>query len=480
MNTLIQQPRSPEPVTTPDHSAKATRRFAYVGTGGRVKMFLDPVAESYREEAEIVALCDLSLTRARFHNRRLQEKFGYSTVPVYHSSDFGKMLQETAPDEVVVCTIDREHDRYIIEALEAGCDVVTEKPMTIDAERCRRILDAVERTGRTVRVAFNYRWAPGATKVKELLSSGVIGRIHQVTMEYFLNTSHGADYFRRWHANKSDSGGLLVHKSTHHFDLINWWIDSIPESVFAQGGLRFYGYENAVARGDARLTRYPRYFGHDTKGDPFAYTYGDSMVEDNVYEEGLYLQAEAETGYVRDQNVFRKGITIEDVMNVMVRYRSGTLLNYTLNAFSPQEGYRVTFSGDGGRLEYEEDHGAHILDAEGRRVPVNEHSHGGPHRLRVFPHFRPSYSVPVSAGEGGHGGGDCLLQEQIFAAQPPVDPFGRSAGHLQGTASILVGIAANRSMEHGGEVVVRDLVDLAPSALRLSELDAVLSETPAS
>lgn len=446
------------------------RKFAYVGTGGRVKMFLDPVAERFGGEAEIAALCDPSMTRAKYHRRRLQERFGYSEVPVYGAGEFLRMLQEVLPDQVVVCTIDRAHDQYIVEALRAGCDVVTEKPMTIDHERCQRILQAVQETGRSVRVAFNYRWAPGATKVKELLAAGTIGRIFQVNMEYLLNTSHGADYFRRWHANKEDSGGLLVHKSTHHFDLINWWIDGIPANVFARGGLFFYGRDNAVARGDERLTRYPRYFGNDTEGDPFAYRFGDSLAEDDVYEKNLYLEAEVETGYLRDRNVFRDDISIEDVMNVIVRYRDGALLNYTLNAFSPREGYRVTFTGERGRIEYEEDHGAHLLDEKGRRIPVNEHAHGGAHRLRVFPHFKPPYDVPVAAGEGGHGGGDRLLQEQIFAIRPPVDPFGRSAGHEQGAASILVGIAANESIRSGQDVRLDDLVALAPDAIRLSQL----------
>src|SRR5687767_15253676 len=86
-----------------------------------------------------------------------------------------------------------------------------------------------------------------------------------VTVEYLLNTSHGADYFRRWHAQKENSGGLLVHKATHHFDLINWWLDAVPETVFAQGALAYYGRENAMRRGDAQWTGYPRYLGRSGK-----------------------------------------------------------------------------------------------------------------------------------------------------------------------------------------------------------------------
>jgi predicted dehydrogenase len=447
-------------------------RYAYVGTGGRVRTYLDPVATQFSEEAEIIGLCDSSLVRANYHAARLKVAFGYPDVPVFMAADFSRMLRETRPDVVIVCTIDREHDRYIVEALRAGCDVITEKPMTTTAGKCDAIFSAVRETGRSVRVAFNYRWASGATKLREILAAGSIGTVRHVTMEYLLNTSHGADYFRRWHAQKENSGGLLVHKATHHFDLINWWLDAIPETVCAQGALAFYGRENAVRRGDDRWTGYPRYLAHAAKDDPFAYDYSRSMLQDVEYERNLYLgAAEKESGYIRDQNVFRAGITIEDTMNVLVRYRGGALLNYSLNAFSPYEGFRVALTGDRGRVEYQENHGAHLLAAKNGAADDGQHATPtvAP-KLKVFPHFRPSYDVEIEQLKGNHGGGDRLLQENIFSAHAPIDPFARAAGHEQGAASILVGIAANESMAHGQPVNISQLFPLRPSATRLSEL----------
>ncbi|HYC69841.1 MAG TPA: Gfo/Idh/MocA family oxidoreductase [Opitutaceae bacterium] len=457
----------PGPVGSDRRSLPA--RFAYVGTGGRVRMFLDPVAGRFRAEAAIVGLCDSSLVRAGFHRDRLKAKFGYADVPAYAAADFGRMLRETRPDTVVVCTVDSEHHRYIVEALRAGCDVVTEKPMTTDAAKCRQILDAVQATGRTVRVAFNYRWNPGVTKVRELIAAGTIGQVRHVTLEYLLNTSHGADYFRRWHAQKRFSGGLLVHKATHHFDLVNWWIDAIPADVFAQGGLMFYGRANAERRGDHALAAYPRYYPQARRDDPFAYTYEQSMIQDTSMERGLYLgAAEQESGYVRDRNVFRDDIDIEDTMNVLVRYRTGALLSYSLNAYSPYEGYRVAFTGDRGRIEYREFHAAHLFDPAGGTSLTKRQEEV--HELQVFPHFKAPYAVPVPVIHGDHGGSDPLLQEQIFAARPPADPFGRSAGHEQGAASILVGIAANASIASGAPVALDSLLVLKPSARQLSEL----------
>jgi len=150
----------------------------------------------------------------RIYQQRLRSKFGYHEVPVFSHEEFGRMLLEMQPDVVVVCTIDREHDRYIVEALRAGCDVITEKPMTISAEKCTAIFEAVKASGRSLRVAFNYRWGPGATRVREVLNAAPSGH-PTVTMEYLRNTSHGRTIF----GGGTPSGTILVvlvHKSTHH------------------------------------------------------------------------------------------------------------------------------------------------------------------------------------------------------------------------------------------------------------------------
>lgn len=447
-------------------SETSKKRYAAVGTGGRITSFIDAIATEYKDTSELVALCDPSLVRARFHQDRLQKECGYHEVPVFHTDDFDKMVDEQKPDVIIVCTVDAYHNEWIVRAVKRGLDVITEKPMTTDDAKCREILAAVEETGEDVRVTFNYRWAPGATKVKEVLASGVIGDIKHVNLEYMLNTSHGADYFRRWHSYKDKSGGLLVHKSTHHFDLVNWWIDAVPEEVFAYGDLVFYGKENAVKRGDEKYTKYPRYTGHDTGDDPFA------LKLEKEGSLGLYRSAEEESGYIRDQNVFREGITIEDTMSVLVKYRTGAFLTYSLNAFCPVEGFRVTFSGDKGRVEYTEMHNSHIIMGQSDKELSAEQKKGKQHRkhLRVIPLFQEGYDVEIEEREGGHGGADPLLREQIYSANPPEEKLNRNAGHEQGAASILVGVAANKAMVTGAPVKILDLAPLKPSAKNLSEL----------
>jgi predicted dehydrogenase len=146
----------------PSHSK---RRYAIVGTGGRSWMFIQALTETYRDECDLVAFCDLNQTRMNYYNRTIVETFGVPPVPTYLAKDFDRMFCDAQPDVVIVSTIDRTHHLYIIRALELGRDVITEKPLTIDVEKCGAILDAVERTGRKLTVTFNYRYAPIRARV---------------------------------------------------------------------------------------------------------------------------------------------------------------------------------------------------------------------------------------------------------------------------------------------------------------------------
>lgn len=445
-------------------------RFAFVGTGGRAISFIEPLVTRYREHNTLVALCDLSPTRMAYYNRKLAGAWNYGAVPAYPADQFDALLRETKPDIVFVCSKDSTHHGYIIRALHAGCDVITEKPLTIDAAKCRAILEAQRASGRRVRVAFNYRWGPFRTKVKELLATGVIGRVHSVNLEYLLDTNHGADYFRRWHAHAAESGTLLVHKSTHHFDLVNWWLDAIPAQVFAYGDLAFYGRQNAEARGDGHLAAYPRYTGEPrAKDDPFRLD-----LDESESFRGLYRDAEADSGYLRDRNVFRDDIDIYDQMSLNVRYRTGEVLTYALTAYSPREGMRVSFNGDRGRIEYQEFIGTHMNRAVSPgdfKIEDKPGAEAEGESIRVFPHFKPSYLVPLPPATGAHGGADDILTHSFFSPDAPAtDPWGRFAGHEQGAASILVGIAARDSIRDNRPVTLSDLVPLAPAATKLSQL----------
>jgi len=454
------------------------KRYAVVGTGGRAAVYIEAISRTHAEHAQLVGFCDISQTRMDYWNHRLRTEFAHPPVATYQANDFDRMVVETRPDAVIVTSTDCTHHLYIIRSVELGRDVICEKPMTIDAEKARAVLEAVRRTGRTVTVTFNCRYMPGATLVRDAVMNGRIGTPLAVDLMWTLDTSHGADYFRRWHREKDQSGGLLVHKATHHFDLVNFWIDSFPHTVYAVGDLKFYGKANAERRGE-RYT-YDRYTGSpDAGNDPFALDLaGDPTLR------GLYLDAEADSGYVRDRNVFGDGITAEDTMAVIARYHNGVQLSYSLIAYSPWEGFRACITGSRGRIELFEHHNAHIITGRTDQPltedpPLDKTTVPGIGHFAVYyPMFGKPVELPIPHVTGGHGGSDALITRQLFVPGLPPDPYRRQADHIQGAASILMGIAANRSIETGQPVVLEDLLNLSAYTPHTANAVAMSTSAP--
>ncbi len=435
------------------------KKYVLVGTGGRCGMYISALCrDEFKEDGDLVAICDTNQTRMDYWVNWIKENSDKPAPATYKAADFDRMIAEQKPAKVIVTSMDRTHHKYICRAMELGCDVVTEKPMTVDTEKCQQIIDTKNRTGRDIIVTFNYRYSPRNTKIKEIIKSGMVGEITSVHFEWLLSTSHGADYFRRWHRNKNNSGGLLVHKSTHHFDLMNWWLDSQPETVFAMGDLKFYGKENAEKRGVTEF--YSRARGSEVAAkDPFALHVNEETDKSLM---GLYYNAEHEDNYYRDQSVFGDGISIEDNMSVIVRYANKAVMTYNLCAHCPWEGYRVCFNGTKGRLEFNVVEVGELSWSEDFNKDFGTHeTHGD--RITHVPEiiFQPHWGKPVEItyeqGKGGHGGGDPKLLSNIFRGVTS-DPLGHCAGYVDGARSILTGIAANQSIKTGLPVNIEGMI----------------------
>ncbi len=440
-----------KPATRTDAAeAGGQRKYAIVGVGGRSSMYQGAVEGRYKAHAQLVGLCDSNPGRLELAQRKSKER-GATPPPAYPPADFEKMLAETGAQTVIVTTMDSAHHEYIIRAMNAGCDVVTEKPMTTTAEKCQQILDARAKTGMRCRVTFNYRYSPPRTQLKDILMSGEIGDILSVDFHWLLNTHHGADYFRRWHATKQNSGGLMVHKATHHFDLVNWLIGGVPEEVFAVGKREFYTPKTAKRMG---LTgAHERCLTCPEKEKCGFYL--DLAANKSLKE--LYLDNEKHDGYFRDQCVWREAPDdhdIEDTMNVLVRYDNNVTLAYSLNAFNAWEGYTIAFNGTKGRLEQRAVESIDTGEADGGKKDAISKGI----TTVIIPLRGPARNIESWSGEGGHGGGDELMLDELFLASPPADKYLRASDERGGAASILIGIAANRCFQTGQRVAIGDLV----------------------
>ncbi len=426
-------------------AAGRRRKYVNVGVGSRSRMYLNAVTNTFKDGNELVGICDVNPGRLDVAANFVAPNGARPRK--YLSADFDKMLKDLKPDCVIVTTPDTFHDEYIVRALDAGCDCLTEKPLTITAEKGQRIIDACKRNNRNVRVMFNYRYSPPRTQVKDLLMSGAIGDVMSVDFHWLLNTVHGADYFRRWHSQKALSGGLMIHKASHHFDLVNWWLGSDPELVLANGKREYYTPK--MARRMGLESHHERCLTCPEKAKCTFYI--DIEADKNF--KALYRDNEQHDGYFRDRCVFRPDIDIEDTMNVIVKYRSGATLSYSLNAFNAWEGYTVAFNGTKGRLEHR--------IVEGGQVSAGAANYQGEDNdaisTRLIPLRGKPENVEVWTGKGGHGGGDAVMLTEVFGTAEP-DKYKRAADQRSGLYSSLIGAAANQCFVSGNAVKIDELV----------------------
>jgi predicted dehydrogenase len=410
----------------PPAGAAARRRYALVGTGVRgTAMWGRDLVQNYADALEFVGLCDVNPLRVETAKKAM----GVSCPTFTRLED---MLEKAKPDVLMVTTVDATHAACIVTALERGVDVITEKPMVIDEAQCQAVLDAEKRSGRNLVVTFNYRYAPKHQKIKEVLLSGAIGQVTSVDFHWFLDIQHGADYFRRWHRLREKSGSLWVHKATHHFDLVNWWLDAEPVEVSAFGSLQHYGSKGP--------------FRHDTcRGCPHQAAcpfYWD--ITKNPRLKALYVDCESADGYKRDGCVFKEDINIPDTMNAVVRYSNGASMSYSLNSFMPYEGYSLAFNGTKGRLD--------VRDYERQPWKPAEET-----EIYLTRNFEKREHVEIPKATGGHGGGDDRLRDLIFRKVEVADHL-RLPDSRAGAMSCLTGIAARKSADEGRIIKIEDLL----------------------
>lgn len=430
-------------------------RLAQVGTGHRgVGFWGAGLLKSFEGVIEFVGLCDINPGRLAY----AKEVYKVN-CPVFTS--FDEMLAKVTADYVIVTTVDSTHDEFIVKALDKGFNVITEKPMTTDEVKCKRILDAEKRSGKKVTVAFNYRHSVHSMQLKELLVKERIGKITSVDFNWYLNVHHGADYFRRWHGRMAKGGSLWVHKATHHFDLLNWWLNSEPVEVSAYGSLEHYGRNNSFRGTKCR--------GCEHKSN--CKFYWDINKDQRLVD--LYVKNEQHDGYIRDGCVWSNEIDIYDKMSAQIIYANGVTANYSLTTYSPYEGWQIAFNGMNGRIETWQDipYLQKAADDQANRhaLEMSNSDDAIPGEFReimVMDNFEKNYEIFTTPKiKGGHGGGDIRMQRRIFI-DPKDNPHNVMAGTREGAMSILIGIAARKSIVLKRPVKISELTDLVPMANR--------------
>lgn len=417
------------------------KKYAVCGVSSRaIYGYIMPIMRQFSHCAELVGMLDIDPLRFEVCRERVPET---KDVPCYSAAELDKMLSETRPDALIIVCMDCHHKDYLLAGLQHDLEVISEKPMTTNTADALEVLAAEKKSRGKVICTFNYRYNPVHSKLRELVWSGKVGRVTHVDLNWYIDIRHGSSYFHRWNRMRENSGSLSIHKSSHHFDLVNWWVDGVPEYVHAFGALNHYGPDGEFnpSKRDGRhcndctekqLCAYKRRW--ETRASAMG-TYDDHI--------GAFASPKKLfTTYRPDQCMFDSQINIYDTFIANVKYRNGVLLNYSANFSTPYEGYRLAINGTRGRLESLE-----FCGDGGRALPhLND---GGVQYIDYFPIFSGRERIHVPAVAGGHGGGDGLIQEDIFMGEDPNRKFDILAKSADGLRAIAIGDAVFCSIQDG-------------------------------
>ena len=403
-------------------------RIAFVGASSRVACFLGALrSDELKPLHEVVAIFDID--PGKMKGFCLQYKLD---VPCFTS--FDEMCDTIKPDLVIVTTVDVTHAQYVIQALDRKISVVSEKPLCINAEQCRQIREAKARNPEVFAVtSHNARYSPLTQKVKSMIDEGVIGRPLRMEYAELLDRKHGTSYFRRWNSRRACSNGLQLHKSCHHFDKMNYLLDSRAVEVIAMGALTYHGHKNPHKYEGVRC--------HECK-------HKDVCPDFFEYDKVLY---QSDAIYTPDLCIWSPDIDIEDNYGGAIRFENGVVCSYSLCAHAQYEGEIILIEGEKGRIEARN---VHYRKAD---------EHGDVHDTHIITqqslktyHFGDGEmkTVEVPKAVGSHGGADLNIFGKIFCVPP--DP---NIPTLEdGIQAVLTGAAFVKSIQTGKAVKVQEQI----------------------
>ncbi len=421
------------------------KRFVIVGTGGRcTHSYLGPLTSRFQGRVELVGLYDPNAKRMDAANQLVG-----TSVPTFNN--FDEMMGTVKPDGVIVTSQDSTHAQYVVGALEKDCEAIVEKPLCTSAEHVRAIRSAAEKSRAKGHVTHNMRFKPDIEVIKREILDGRIGKVLHINFAETLDRSHGADYYRRWHRLIENSGGLMIHKASHHFDLLNWLADSTPETVTALGRQSFYGKHGPFRGERCSNCEYAEKCNF----------YVDMFAEEEIRM--LYREAESEDGYIRDGCVFDPSIDIPDTFSASIAYNNGIIASFSLNSYAAYESNSIAIEGTLGRLEMRAVHSTGFVAGQKTQNVtqlVNDESFGVGRKVTLFlPHEGKVLDLTHGDVKGGHGGADPKMLEFLFGDAAGDDPLNQFAPLDQGIQAVLVGLAANKSIQGNGcPVAVQELV----------------------
>ncbi len=171
------------------------------------------------------------------------------------SPTLNDLLERQDVTWVMIASWNKYHAEQTVAAFEAGKHVFCQKPLAVNLDQCLAMRDAWKKSGKEFVIGFNLRYSPHYRKVKELLSSQIVGDIISFEFNETLDFNHGGFIMGDWRRLRDNAGTHLLEKCSHDIDLANWMIESRAARVASFGGTNFFIPENEEALARVGKTR---------------------------------------------------------------------------------------------------------------------------------------------------------------------------------------------------------------------------------
>jgi predicted dehydrogenase len=271
-------------------------RVAVIGAGSISEMHL----KSYQNnpDAELYAICDLNEERAKAK----AEKYGITRF----YTDYKELLADPGIDAVSICTWNNSHAPISIAALDAGKNVLTEKPLCMTVNEALAVEEAVHRSGKTLQVGFVRRYASNTRIIKSFLENGELGDIYYAKASCIRRLGNPGGWFSDV---ERSGGGPLIDVGVHVIDLC-WYLMGRPKVKSVSGN-----------------------------------TYKRLGNRANVKNLAFYKAADYDSSHN----------TVEDMANALIRFENGAsiLVDVSFTLHAKEDELTVKLYGDKGGAELE-------------------------------------------------------------------------------------------------------------------------------
>jgi len=314
------------------------------------------------EGLRIVGVCSLHLDGLE----DFRKKCGPDLVL---TTDYRELLADPKIDAVFVSTPDFCHAEHAIAALEAGKHVFLEKPMGITIAECDAILAAAERSPAKLYVGHNMRFFPVMEKMRELITTGRIGRVEAIWCRHFI--SYGGDaYFKDWHSERKYGNSLLLQKGAHDIDIIHYLAGAHTRRVVGMGKLSVY----------------------------------NEVIDRREEGEETSVQFDRNNWPPLSQKKMSPTIDVEDHNMLLMQLDNGVQASYQQCHYTPDDTRNYTIIGTEGRIE---NHGDHSSDDKLATV------HLWNKRMGYQEQGNEVFRIPSL--DGSHGGSDPRLLDDFVS-----------------------------------------------------------------